>query len=300
MYKATDFVRRALTHAKRESIPENAVLALPRQSCGAEPWQYLFGSVRVRTAQATLDRYFEDHYKKQMTRARFDELTAGWDRNGYATDCQGLLDAYLTYDRSEPTDINADMNYRLWCTDKGRIGEIGRPYVLGEALFRANKAGRMTHVGWICGFMPDGEPLIIEARGIAYGVVVTELSERDFTHRGLMTKKFCYDENGEENDMEQTVYEAKTPMAQGEEYRAMQAALNLGGYTDGECRPLEEDGKWGARSQQAFEKLLLRHAKPEEETAPTDGETGENAEGAENGGAVTLRVHGVEISVIKL
>ena len=155
----------------------------------------------------------------------------------------------------------------------------------------------MTHVGWVCGFMPNGEPLIVEARGIAYGVVVTKLSERDFTHRGLMTKKFGYDENGEENGMESLIFEEKTPMAKGEAYLAMQKALNLAGYRDGEGGVLEEDGKWGARSQQAFEKLLAAHAKTEG-TEPYSGpEDGEETDENGNESGVALRAFGVEITV---
>lgn len=239
MYNVRDFVKWALTHTKD----------------GAEPWQYLFGSVRVQTTQATLDYYYEHHYAKQMTRARYDQLTADWDRNGYATDCQGLLDAWLTYEQDDRTDINADMDYRLWCTERGRIDELTRPWVLGEAVFRMNAEGRMTHVGWVCGG-DSVEPLIVEARGIAYGVVVTKLSERDFTHRGLMTKKFDY--NGGYTPM--TIFEVTKPMQTGDDYRAMQVALNAAGYTDADGKPLEEDGKWGKRSQQAFDAMIADYA----------------------------------------
>lgn len=36
----------------------------------------------------------------------------------------------------------------------------------------------------------------------------------------------------------------------------MQAALNAAGYTDEAKKPLVEDGKWGKKSQFAFERLL--------------------------------------------
>lgn len=264
MYKAKDFIKWALTHVNPYTVPHDAALARPWNECGTEPWQYLFGSVRVKTTQATLDRYYDEHYSVNgYTRARFDELTANWDRNGYATDCQGLLDAWLTYEQGEKTDINADMNYRLWCTDKGLISEITRPWLIGEAVFRANAAGRMTHIGWICGFMPDGEPLVVEARGIAYGVVITHLWDRNFTHRGLMTKKFSYTE-----EPTMIKFEVTSPMRHGMEYAKMQDALNAANYTDADGNPLEVDGKWGKRSQQAFDKLIADYAKPEPAPEP--------------------------------
>jgi hypothetical protein len=306
MNSAKEFVCWALTHARPSSIPEDALLPVSRKYCGTEIWNYLYGSVRVRTDKATLDRYFENHYKAQMTRERFDALTADWPEDGFATDCQGLLDAWLTYIKRKPTDINADMNYRLWCADKGRIGEIAREWRIGEAVFRANDAGKMTHVGWICGFMPGGDPLVVEARGIAYGVVVTRLSRRDFTHRGIMSTKFDYE--AEEKPMtEPVIFEKTSPMAQGEAYLAMQKALNLAGYTDGEGKTLEEDGKWGGRSQQAFGKLIAAHAAgtaPTEETPenpeenPTETPTENPETGAEEGMTpVVLCCGGVRITV---
>lgn len=195
MYKVLDFIRRALSHAKRESIPEGALLPVTREECGTEKWEYLYGSVRVQTNKDTIDRYFSEHYASSMSREKYDSYTKSWPKDGYATDCQGLLDAYMTYDLGEKTDINADMNYKYWCIDKGEIESISRNFVLGEAVFMKNAAtGRMNHVGWVCGFMPDGEPLVVEARGIAYGVVVTRFNARPWTHRGLMKAKFGYED----------------------------------------------------------------------------------------------------------
>ena len=178
----------------------------------------------------------------------------------YATDCQGLLDAYLTYVQGEKTDVNADYNYRKWCTGKGKTSEVERPYELGEAVFMANAKGRITHVGWICGLDSDGEPLVVEARGLSYGVVITRLEARPWTHRGLMTKKFDYKE---EQPMA-TKFEVIKPMLKGDGVKAMQNALNANGYTDDNGNALKEDGKWGSKSQAAFRKLLEAHTQESE------------------------------------
>lgn len=255
-YKAQDFISWALTHA----------------AGGAEPWHYLFGSVKTQTTAAKLEERYKNYYSSHgWTRAQYDAATKGWKATDYATDCQGLLDAYLT-ERGEKTDINADMNYKNWCTDKGTLKAVGRPFVIGEALFMARANGTMHHVGWICGFDTDGEPLAVEARGLAYGVVVTRLKDRPWTHRGLMTAKFSYDNNVEENKpMAQTVFEKTSPMKTGNAFKAMQTALNEAGYTDAKGRKLTEDGKWGENSQVAFNKLINAHAssvdKPEDDSA---------------------------------
>ena len=260
-YYIENFIKWALTHVKRSTIPLDAQLPLPIAQCGTDPWNYLFGSVRVMTTQATINYYFNNHYKNKMTRADYDAITNSWSRTGYATDCQGMLDAYLTYVCNEKIDINAHMNYTLWCTDKGTIASINRPYVIGEAVFMCStKSKKMTHVGWICGFRANGEPLVVEARGLAYGVVVTELSKRNWTHRGLMTAKFDYTKPKEEpKPMSAIKFEKTNPIKTGEPYLAMQKALNAAGYTDATGKVLVEDGKWGTKSQQAFEKLINAH-----------------------------------------
>lgn len=255
-----DFIRWALTHAKRESVPSGALLPVIIGDVGKEPWHYLYGSIRVQTTAYWLSYYYEHHYWKKMTHAKYVEITSKWESDDYATDCQGLLDAYLTYVMGIKTDISADINYRTWCTDKGLIAEIDRPFVIGEAVFEESAKSDGTryknHVGWVCGFAADGVPLVIEARGIAYGVVVTRMDEREWTHRGLMTNKFEYPE---EENMGKLVFEVRRPMLQGDGYEKMQAALNAAGFTDANGNKLDEDGKWGAKSQQAFDSLIAAY-----------------------------------------
>lgn len=256
MTNVLNFICWALTHVDPESIPEGASLPLPLDECGVQPIHYLYGAVMRQTTRETLNERYVNHYCKTMTRDVYDNLTSSFHENEYATDCQGLCDAFLTHECGDKTDINAHMNYSGWCTDKGKISEIDRPYVIGEAVFYCNPNGRMTHVGWVCGFLA-GEPLVVEARGLRYGVVVTKLSERPWTHRGLMTKRFIYE--SEENTMA-TIFEITSPILNGEGIRAMQAALNLNGYTDMNGNRLTEDGKWGAKSQAAFDKIIKAHS----------------------------------------
>ena len=259
MYKVIDFIKWALLHIKPYTVPSLGTLVRPWNECGIEPWEYLYGSVRVKTTQEAIDRYFTKHYCNQYSRAEYDKITRDWDRNGYATDCEGLLDAYLTYECGVVTDINANMNYDYWCTEKGKISEIDRPYVIGEALFMGTDS-KKTHIGWVCGFDTDGSPYVVEARGINYGVVITKFHGRSWKYRGLMTQKFDYTMEPEE----MVKFEVTKPMHTGEPYLAMQKALNLAGYTDDKGRILDEDGKWGNCSQQAFNKLIEEYAPPYE------------------------------------
>lgn len=257
MTNVLDFIRWALTHVNPNTVPSGAVLANgTATNVGAEPWHYLYGTVRTKTTQSRIAERWENFYSSHgWSREGYDDATAGMLPDDFATDCQGLLDAYLTYVQGEKTDVNADYNYRKWCTGKGKISEVERPYDLGEAVFMANSRGKMSHVGWICGLDSDGELLVVEARGLSYGVVVTRLEDRAWTHRGLMTKKFDY----KEDEPMATKFEVIKPMLKGDGVEAMQKALNATGYTDDNGNKLVEDGKWGSKSQAAFRKLLEAH-----------------------------------------
>ena len=256
MLHVWDFIIWALLHVAASSVPVDATFVRGAIQIASDPWHYLFGSVRVSTDPNTLERYFVNHYYKQMTRERYNQLTKDWKSTEYATDCQGFLDAYLTHVIGEKTDINANMNYVNWCTDKGKISEIDRPFVIGEAVFEYNGT-KMNHIGWVCGFAADGVPLVVEARGIAYGVVITRMDKRNWTNRGLMTKKFDYTPK-EDEDM--IPFEVRKPMLRGEAYKKMQIALNAAGRKDGNGNALEEDGVWGNKSQQAFDSLIADYA----------------------------------------
>ena len=262
MTNVLDFIRWALTHVNPNTVPSGAVLVGgTATNVGAEPWHYLYGSVRTKTTQSRITERWENFYSSHgWSREAYDNATAKMQPDDYATDCQGLLDAYLTYVQGEKTDVNADYNYRKWCTGKGKISEVERPYELGEAVFMANSRGKISHVGWICGLDSDGEPLVVEARGLNYGVVVTRLEDRAWTHRGLMTKKFGY----KEDKPMATKFEVIKPMLKGDGVKAMQNALNVNGYTDDNGNALVEDGKWGSKSQAAFRKLLEAHTQESE------------------------------------
>ena len=262
MTNVLDFIRWALTHVNPDTVPSGAVLVGgTATNVGTEPWHYLYGTVRTKTTPSRIKERWENFYSFHgWSREAYDNTTAKMQPDDYATDCQGLLDAYLTYVQGEKTDVNAEYNYRKWCTGKGKTSEIERPYELGEALFMANSGGKMKHIGWICGFDSDGEPLVVEARGLNYGVVVTRLEDRAWTHRGLMTKKFDY----KEDEPMATKFEVIKPMLKGDGVKAMQNALNVNGYTDDNGNKLVEDGKWGSKSQAAFRKLLEAHTQESE------------------------------------
>ena len=246
MQKATDFIKFALTHAKRESIPKDARLPIDIEECGLEPWEYLYGTTGAPVTMDLLEERFKNFYSKRgWSREAFDIATENWAAlKRRCTDCQGLLDCFLG------TDVTANYCYSAWCTERGAISEIARPYEIGEALFCINGEGRMNHVGFVCGFL-NGEPLAVEARGIRFGVVVTRFAERPWTHRGLVTVKLSYDDEYRD---EPIVLKVEKPMIQGKMILNLQKALNALGYYCG-----TPDGKCGKITMSGVSAFALAH-----------------------------------------
>lgn len=247
MKTAKDFIAWALTHAKRGSVPDGAKLPISLEECGTDPWEYLYGTKGNLVSKALLDERFEHHYSRNgWTREAFDIATENWAAlRRRATDCEGLLDCFLG------SDVTANYCYSAWCTEKGSIDLLDRPYKLGEALFYRRPDGRMGHVGFVCGFL-NGEPLAVEARGIRFGVVVTKLSDRVWTHRGLVTQRLSYDE---EYGPEQVLLRVKKPMIQGDSIEHLQRALNALGYYCG-----APDGRCGKLTMGGVKAFAVRHA----------------------------------------
>lgn len=246
MKNAVDFIVFALSHARRETIPEGARLPVDADECGREPWEYLYGTTGNRVSKALLDERYEHFYKKKgWSREAYKGVTEDWPAlKRRATDCQGLLDSFLG------TDVTANYCYGAWCTEKGSVTEIERPFRIGEALFYKNGEGRMSHVGFVCGFV-NGEPLAVEARGIRFGVCVTRFSERPWTHRGLVTEMLSYDDSWRD---EPVLLKVQTPMIQGEHIAHLQKALNALGYWCG-----SPDGKCGRITMSGVREFALKH-----------------------------------------
>lgn len=186
MENVKNFIKWALSHTDPLTVPKNALIDYPVGSDGV--WEYLWGTTGQVCTQKLLDARWKSYYSKNgWTKTEYDAATYGFvEDHIHVSDCQGLLDAYMK------KDTNANGNYVNYCTDKGLISAIDRPWQIGEAVFNGSST-KKTHVGWVCGFMPSGEALVVENRGLVYGVIITRMSKRSWKYRGLMTKKFTYD-----------------------------------------------------------------------------------------------------------
>ena len=230
MENVRSFIEWALKRAKNDSVPKGAVLPIPADQVGSvTESEYLWGTSGRVVTQSLIDDRFKSYYSKNgWTQSKYDNATKGWVAEGkYVTDCQGLLDWYMK------KDTNANGNYNNFCTDKGLCSSINRPYVIGEAVFNGSDS-RKTHVGWVCGFMPNGDPVVIEARGLSYGVVLTRMSKRAWKYRGLMTKKFYYDDAVEQNTNGKFKFTRLLKYGvSGDDVNEMKKLLAAKGYTAG-------------------------------------------------------------------
>ena len=227
MKNVLDFVQFGLSHANPSTVPSGAVMPYSVGDGGV--WRYLYGARGQVCTQALLDRSYHSYYEKNgMSREEFDKITKGWVENGYrVTDCNGLLDAY------EGFDVNCQTTYFKYCTEKGKISSISRSYVLGEAVFMGT-ATKKTHIGWVCGFDKNGNPLVVESRGLKYGVVITKLFGRGWDYRGLMTKLFSYAESPVQPDPSVFIFYRNLKKGmKGQDVVELKKLLIAKGYKDG-------------------------------------------------------------------
>lgn len=252
-----DFLRWALPHAVLCGVSDEAVLPIPLAEVGTDPAHYLLGTIWMLCTRAKIKNIWSKQYADQYTWEEFDKITADWEPTSYATDCQGLNDAFFRFiweGGDGVTDESANTCFKKWCSEKGTITDY-KSLPLGAAVFKGSDS-KKTHVGFICGYDGD-EPLVLEAQGLKYGVRVNRLCDRPvFTYYGIMDKVYDYSDEAVYPDTPLSLM-LESPRQSGDGYAAMQEALNLLGYKDNEGKPLIVDGKWGVKSREALEKLIV-------------------------------------------
>ena len=241
MKNVLEFVKWGLTHVKKGTIPQNAILPIDRDKCGYDPWEYLWGTNGHKVTQSLIDSRFKSYYSKNgWTRSEYDAITKTWAaRKLTVSDCQGVEDAF------SKSQTNANGNYVKYCTDKGLCSKINRKYVLGEAVFNGTDS-RKTHVGWVCGFLPNGDVLVMEERGLKYGFVVTQMSKRSWKYRGLMTKRYTYDGSTvqPENTGKPVFTRVLKHGRKGEDVIELKKLLIKAGYTKGITTDTKSSGNY--------------------------------------------------------
>lgn len=160
-----------------------------------------------------------------------------------AYDCSGLVVKFLLDKGLIAYDMTAQYIYNK-CDVK-----LDSPEQTGDFVFHySTDSKKITHIGV---FIGNGK--VIEAKGRDYGVVETDLSAYAWNRAGRMTSLAPY---LVDYPTEPLPLDITKPVHSGDAYKAMQMALNLLGYTDNDGCLLVEDGKWGKRSRQAYDKCV--------------------------------------------
>lgn len=185
---AVKFIEWALLHARPDTIPNGATLAVTAERCGVEPWEYLFGQSGQICTQKLLDERYQSVYKDfGWDPLTFETITSDWvERGAPVCDGAGLLNAYREKKLREKSVMTEHGIFSRLCYDKVAVGNTNRAYELGEVVCAVNDYGVMKRIGWVCGFDAHDEPLIIEARGLCYGVCITPFRGRGWTHRARL------------------------------------------------------------------------------------------------------------------
>lgn len=161
-------------------------------------------------------------------------------------DCNGMAEGIYELHTGVCINSKARHNYSGWCSIKGS-GMIPAKYrVPGAAVFWSNSgSGSIHHVAYLYKPVdpakPEGDWWIIEAKGVAYGVVKSKLYSRKPNFWGLMDKYFDYGDLS----AAATVAEPARLLGsrilrngdEGEDVKQMQSGLIRLGY---------DLGKWGA------------------------------------------------------
>lgn len=184
--KAKEFVVWALSHARPDLIP-SGTLAADLDRCGVDPWECLLGTNGQKcTDQLLTERYIAAYSAMGWGAIAFETITCDWvDRGVSVCDGPGLLNAYLL-ELGIAVKMTPHGIFSRLCDNRMGMADTNRAYTVGEAVFQANCYGVMKRVGWVCGFDTHGEPLIIEAKGVAYGVCIERSMGQGWTHRARM------------------------------------------------------------------------------------------------------------------
>lgn len=141
------------------------------------------------------DGYYYTQYSGDKRKAALKwrkNCTRVWDCNGMA---EGIYEIYTGVN----INTRARHNYAEWCDPKGK-GQIPvEMRVPGAAIFFGTPASDIHHVAYLVEPVkpghPEGDWIVIEAKGVKYGVVQSKLSDRKPDYWGLMTKYFDYSDS---------------------------------------------------------------------------------------------------------
>ena len=216
-----------------------------KSKVGQAYWMGTFGQKCSYNLLAEKKRAYPQYYDQSKYSVKFtDQIQAGLK----CCDCSGLFkwiiwsnsieDDTPTYNKIPGTDLSANGMIEQGCTKVGDIKDL--PEVPGLLLWKN------SHVA-----MYIGNGLCVEARGHDWGIVISEISRRNFQKFGYF-KWFDYSEPAPTPTSTCTV---ELPvLRKGDKnttVKTLQTMLNYLGYKDQNNKTLEVDGSFGSKTDYA-------------------------------------------------
>lgn len=189
-------------------------------------------------------------------------------------DCNGLAEGIYQLHTGVNINSKARYNYAQWCEPKGSGMIPVAKRVPGAAVFWGTSAANIHHVAYlwkpVTAGKPEGDWYLIEAKGVAYGVVQSKLNTRKPNYWGWMTKYYDYSgTTATEPVAESPVEDGVIRKGQtGDKVKEIQEAL----LKAGEVLPkYGADGDFGSETLAAVKSFQKKNGLPE--TGEVDGAT---------------------------
>ncbi len=196
--------------------------------------------------------YFNQYKDRTEYTAKQEQAALAWkDTAERVWDCQGLADGYVSEMTGVKTNVRARNNYAEWCDIRGDGDIPAERRVPGAAVFM--RSSYIHHVGFLTRPVnparPEGDWIVVEARGVAYGVVRTKLSERKWNCWGWMTRYFDYGAIAEEDIPKEYGWRNLRRGMVGSDVAALQRDLITLNYSVGADGA---DGEFGRNTESAL------------------------------------------------
>lgn len=153
-------------------------------------------------------------------------------------DCSGLGVAYFLEKGYISRDMTANDLYNI-CTTHPELEELKA----GDFVFKNKGASGWGHIGYIKGYGANGDPIVVEARGRAYGVCARALKEGNWQATG---RPDFWSGESPEPVFVRTLYYRKGDLMRGDDVLAVQTRLDELFYEVGEL-----DGIFGLNTREA-------------------------------------------------
>jgi len=203
------------------------------------------------------DGYYYTQYSRDQRKSALKwrkNCTRVWDCNGMA---EGIYEIHTGVN----INTRARHNYAEWCDPKGK-GQIPvEMRVPGAAIFFGTPASDIHHVAYLVEPVkkghPEGDWIVIEAKGVKYGVVQSKLSDRKPDYWGLMTKYYDYSDAESDTPIPQPVEihlgdRQLMNGCEGNDVKELQSYLIRLGY---DCGRWGADGDFGDATEAAVRKF---------------------------------------------